>query len=183
MVTSYSNQLPFTAGSHLLLPSVSHVEESSTLSWFIHPIGLRIWFFGYVTWTLEYFANFILLAFSISCGGEFYLSRFLHPIDLRIWFFGYAIWALEYYAVLTVFAFSILCRGRAIWLGTVFGDSLPSYPATPAKLVYNMCKIQYYITFKYINSAHYSCELKGITHTSWPGRRTFLMFLSLILRL
>ena len=36
------------------------------------------------------------------------------------------------------------------WLGTVFGDSLPSYPATPAKLVYNMCKIQYYITFNYI---------------------------------
>lgn len=35
--------------------------------------GSRIWFFGFVTWTLDYSADLILLAFSISYGGEFYL--------------------------------------------------------------------------------------------------------------
>ena len=55
------------------LPTVSHTRESFTYQ------GLRIWLFGYITWTLDFSANFILLAFSISRGGEFYLS------SLRTW--------------------------------------------------------------------------------------------------
>ena len=88
------------------------------LSRFMHPIGLRIWFFGYVTWTLDYSASLILLAFSISCRGEFYLSRLahltllMHPIGLRIWFFGYVTWTLEYSANLILLAFSISCGGE-----------------------------------------------------------------------
>ena len=42
--------------------------------------GLRIRFFGYVTWALKYSTDLNFLAFNISCGGEFYLSRFMHVI-------------------------------------------------------------------------------------------------------
>ena len=63
-----------TLQSSSFLPSVSHAGESFTYQ------GLRIWFYGYVTWTLDYSADLILLAFSISCGGEFHLSRFTHLI-------------------------------------------------------------------------------------------------------
>lgn len=36
---------------------------------------LYIWFFGFVTWILDYSIDLILLAFSILCGGDFHLSR------------------------------------------------------------------------------------------------------------
>ena len=74
--------------------------------------GLRIWFFGYVTLTLEYSADLILLVFSISCSREFYLSNFTHLIGLHIWFFGYVAWTLEYCANLILLAFSISCGGE-----------------------------------------------------------------------
>ena len=45
---------------------------SSSSSCFIYQSS-RIWFFCFVTWTLGYSADFILLAFNISYGGEFYL--------------------------------------------------------------------------------------------------------------
>ena len=49
------------------MPSVSHTGESFTYQ------GSRIWFFGFASWTLDYSADLILIAFSISYGGEFYL--------------------------------------------------------------------------------------------------------------
>lgn len=39
---------------------------------------------------LSYSADIILLAFSLSCGGESHLS------SLRIWFYRYVTWALDY---------------------------------------------------------------------------------------
>ena len=64
--------------------SAFHLGKSFTYQ------SLRIWFFGFNTWTLDYSADLILLAFSISCGGEFHLSRFTHLI-LRLYHLNFRI--------------------------------------------------------------------------------------------
>ena len=61
-----------TLQTSFFLPSISHSEENFTYQ------DLRIWFWGYVTWTLDYSIDLILLVFSISCWREFYLSMFTH---------------------------------------------------------------------------------------------------------
>ena len=85
-----------------------------------------------VTWALDYSAYFILLAFSMSCGGEFYPSRFTHSI---LWtqcggesYWVSHIWSCTYRYAANISSGKILRRERLIQ--TVF---IPT-PAEPIVL-------------------------------------------------
>ena len=77
------------------LLSVSYAGESHLSK------SLRIRFFGFIRWTSDYPADFILLTFSILCGGKFHLSRFSHLSftnqDSRIWVSPTKIHASEFH--------------------------------------------------------------------------------------
>lgn len=73
----------------------------------------RIWFFGSITWTLGYFADLILFAFtssflpSESHAGESLLSELSR--GLRIWFFSFVFWTSKYLADLIFRTVSTPC--------------------------------------------------------------------------
>lgn len=102
---------PWTSQDFIsFLPLVSYAEES-----FTHLIDWHIWFSGYITWTLEYSANLILLVFGITCGGESFTYQGLH-----IWFLIFRLYYLDLRVLRESHPFCLeyLMRGRVLPIKT-----------------------------------------------------------------